>query len=386
MMKVALCHNHYQQAGGEDYVFRAEGALLEQAGHAVARVAVRNAEIDTMSRARVACGTVWNGTSYGMLRSVLQRERPDVVHFHNTFPLLSPAVWYAAAREGVPVVQTLHNFRLLCANSLLFRDGRACEACVGRRVPWRGVRHKCYRDSRAASAAVATMAAVHRAAGSYARRVAVFVALSESSRRIFVEGGLPADRIVVKPNFLMEDPGMGEHAGGFVLFVGRLSAEKGLRTLVEAWKRLGASIPLRIVGTGPLAPMLDEPMPGIEWLGGATPERVRELMRDATLLVLPSECYENCPITILEAFACGLPSVVSGHGALAEMVRQPEMGMHFRPGDAEHLVEVLGRALANPEALVEMGRAVRREFEARYSAEAHLPRLLAVYRRALEAR
>jgi glycosyltransferase involved in cell wall biosynthesis len=384
-MKVALCHNHYQQAGGEDYVFQAEGDLLERAGHSVARLAVRNAEISTMSRARVACATVWNGTTYGMLRSVLQRERPDVVHFHNTFPLLSPAVWYAAAREGVPVVQTLHNFRLLCANSFLFREGRACEVCVGRRVIWPAVRHKCYRESRAASAAVATMVGLHRAAGSYARRVAVFVALSESSRRIFIEGGLPADRIVVKPNFLVEDPGVGDHAGRFVLFVGRLSAEKGLRTLVEAWKRLGAPIPLRIVGTGPLASMLSEPIAGIEWLGEVTPDRVRALMRDATLLVLPSECYENCPITILEAFACALPSVVSGHGALAEMVRQPEMGLHFRPGDAEHLAEVLAQALANPDALFEMGRAVRREFETRYSADAQLPRLLGVYRRALES-
>jgi glycosyltransferase involved in cell wall biosynthesis len=385
-MKVALCHNHYQQAGGEDYVFKAEGELLERAGHDVARVAVRNAEIAGMSRTRLACSTVWNGTSYGMMRSHLQRERPDVVHFHNTFPLLSPATWYAAAREHVPVVQTLHNFRLLCANSLLFREGRSCEVCVGRRVMWPGVRHKCYRESRAASAAVATMVAFHRAVGSYARRVAVFVALSESSRRLFVEGGLPADRIVVKPNFLVEDPGVGEHGGGFVLFVGRLSAEKGLGTLVEAWKRLGASIPLRIVGTGPLAPMVSEPIRGVEWLGEATPARVRGLMRDATLLVLPSECHENCPITILEAFACGLPSVVSGHGALGEMVRDPEMGLHFRPGNAEHLAEVIARALANPSALVEMGRASRREFETRYSAEAHLPRLLAVYRRALAGR
>jgi glycosyltransferase involved in cell wall biosynthesis len=385
-MKVALCHNHYQQAGGEDYVFKAEGELLERAGHDVARVAVRNAEISTMSRARVACNTVWNGTSYGMMRSLLQRERPDVVHFHNTFPLLSPAAWYAAGREGVPVVQTLHNFRLLCVNSLLFREGQSCAVCVGRRVMWPGVRYKCYRDSRAASTAVATMVALHRAVGSYARRVAVFVALSESSRRIFVEGGLPADRIVVKPNFLVEDPGVGDHRGRFVLFVGRLSAENGLGTLINAWKRLGASIPLRIVGTGPLATVVSEPIPGVEWLGEATPERVRALMRDATLLVLPSECHENCPITILEAFACGLPAVVSGHGALGEMVREPEMGLHFRPGDAEHLAEVLAQALANPGALVQMGRASRREFEARYSAEAHLPQLLGVYRRALERR
>ena len=381
-MKVALCHNHYQQAGGEDHCFRAEGDLLEGAGHRVTRVAVQNADLKGKSGARIACSAVWSGTSYGMIRSVLRNERPDVVHFHNTFPQLSPSAWYAAGRERVPVVQTLHNYRLFCTNSLLLRDGKPCEACVGRRVAWPGVRHKCYRDSRAASGAVAAMAAVHRAAGSHARRVAVFVALSEFSRRVFIAGGLPAERIVVKPNFLMHDPGEGRHTGGFALFVGRLSAEKGLTTLLDAWKRLEAPIPLRVVGTGPLEPVFREPTPNVEWLGHAPAERVLELMRDATLLVFPSECYENCPITLLEAFACGLPTVASGHGAMVEMVRTPDMGLHFRPGDAEHLAEVLSKALADEERLATMGRAARREFEARYSPRANLPQILAIYDRA----
>lgn len=385
-MKVALCHAHYQQSGGEDYCFRAEGELLERAGHSVSRVAVRNADLMEMSRARAALTTIWSGIGYETVRTLLRRERPDVVHFHNTFPLLSPSAWYAAGREHVPVVQTLHNFRFFCTNSFLLRDGRPCEACVGRRLSWPGVRHKCYRDSRAASATVAAMSAIHRAAGSYVRRVAIFVALSEFSRRMFIAGGLPADRIVVKPNFLMDDPGIGLHAGRFALFVGRLSAEKGLATLIEAWKRLDAPIPLRIVGTGPLEWMFHEPMPGVEWLGHAPPDHVRALMRDATLLVFPSECYENCPITLLEAFACGLPTVASNHGSIGEMVRAPEMGLHFRPGDAEHLAEVLAEGLADQERLSSMGHAARREFEARYSPEANLPQLMAIYGRAVECR
>jgi glycosyltransferase involved in cell wall biosynthesis len=384
-MKVALCHNHYQQAGGEDYVFQAEGELLETAGHAVARVAVRNDEITSMSRARLACATVWNSSSYQMMRTVLRRERPNVVHFHNTFPLLSPAAWYAAAREGVPVVQTLHNFRLLCANSLLFREGRSCQACVGRSVIWPSVQHGCYRESRSASAVVASMLAAHRAIGTYTHRVAVFVALSEFSRRMFVEGGLPADRIVVKPNFLTTDPGVGRHAGNFVLFVGRVSQEKGLETLIDAWRRLAPAIPLRIAGTGPLdATLRARPIAGVELLGHATPDRIRALMHDATLLVFPSECYENCPMTLLEAFACGLPSVVSGHGSVGEMVRDGELGLHFRPGDADHLAEVLGRALNDADRLAAFGQAARREFEARYSSTTHLPHLLGVYRQAIQ--
>jgi glycosyltransferase involved in cell wall biosynthesis len=214
--------------------------------------------------------------------------------------------------------------------------------------------------------------------------VAVFVALSEFSRRKFIAGGLPADRVLVKPNFLMDDPGVGRHAGSFALFVGRLSAEKGLATLVEAWRRLGAPMPLRIAGAGPLEPMFAEPKPGIEWVGHASPERVRALMRDATLLVFPSECYENCPITLLEAFACGLPTVASGHGSIGEMVRAPELGLLFRPGDPAHLAEILAGALSDAERLTRMGRAARAEFETRYSPQANLPQLMAIYARAIE--
>jgi glycosyltransferase involved in cell wall biosynthesis len=229
------------------------------------------------------------------------------------------------------------------------------------------------------------MLAVHRAAGSYERQVTLYVALSEFSRRILVEGGLPADRIVVKPNFLTVDPGAGkrDRSRPFVLFVGRLSEEKGLRTLLEAWRRLGPSIPLRIAGTGPLAPMLASPPPGVEWLGQVGAERVRELMRDAALLVFPSEWYEHCPMTLIEAFACGLPSVVSGHGSVAEMVRDTELGLHFRPGDADHLAATVTEGLADPNRLDEMGRAARREYESRYSAEANLPQLISIYERAI---
>src|SRR5581483_9761958 len=194
-----------------------------------------------------AARTVWSRPAYRVLRELLRAHRPAVAHFHNTFPLISPAAYYACRAERVPVVQTLHNFRLLCPNALFFRDGRVCEDCLGKAVPWPGVAHKCYRGSRSASAAVCTMLTVHRALGTWHTAVDRFIALTDASRRKFVAGGLPADKIAVKANFVDPDPGPGTGAGGYGVFVGRLSAEKGVGTLLKAWQQLGRDVPLKIV-------------------------------------------------------------------------------------------------------------------------------------------
>ena len=210
------------------------------------------------SRVRLALKTVWSSESYHILRRRL-RERPyDLIHVQNFFPLISPAIYYAAQAEGVRVVQSLRNYRLLCPNAALFRDGRLCEDCVGRSVPWPGVVHKCYRGSRGATASVAAMLAVHRQLRTWQRMVDVYVALTGFARDKLIEGGLPADKIMVKPNFVAGDPAPGDGAGGYALFVGRLSPEKGLGTVLEAWQRLRGALPLKIVGEGPLAASVEE--------------------------------------------------------------------------------------------------------------------------------
>ena len=245
---VIVVHNHYQRPGGEDQVVGAEVALLQSFGHETQLFSLDNSAIAQMGSLRLTRATFWNNDVYDTLRALFRKHAPLVAHFHNTFPLVSPAAYYAARDEGVPVVQTLHNFRLICPNGLLFRDGHACEECVGRSVAWPGVVHGCYRGSRSTTAVTAAMIAWHRARGTWATAVDMYIALSQFSRGRFTEGGLPKDRIAVKPNFLARDPGVGDHAGGYGLFVGRLSPEKGLGVLLDAWSRLATPYPLKVVG------------------------------------------------------------------------------------------------------------------------------------------
>lgn len=374
---VALFHNFYQQPGGEDEVFRAEGLLLERHGHHVVRHAVSNDSVATMGRSALAASTLWNRAAYREIRALLRRERPSVAHFHNTFPLLSPAAYYAARDEGVPVVQTLHNYRLICPNAQLYREGRPCERCVGRAVAWPGVVHACYRGSRAASGVTAGMLALHRSLGTWREAVDTYVALTEFARRKFVEGGLPAERIVVKPNFLLTDPGVGEHGGAFALFVGRLSPEKGLGTLVDAWQRVGRLLPLKVVGGGPLALMADQPVANVEWIGRLPKDGVLALMRDAALLVFPSEWYEGLPVTVIEALATGLPVIASDIGAIGEIVG--DGGRLFRPGDVDDLAATIAWAVQHPGALAAMGRRGRARFGTHFTADRNYDLLMDVY-------
>ena len=381
--RVAVIHNRYQQPGGEDGVFAGETDLLERQGHEVVRYVLDNQAIDGMGRLALARATVWNGDAYAGLRRLFATYRPDVAHFHNTFPLVSPAGYYAARRERVAVVQTLHNFRLACPNALFFRDGHVCEDCSGKAVAWPGVLHACYRGSRVASGMTAVMLAVHRALGTWGEMVDVYVALTEFARDRFVAHGLPADRIVVKPNFVQADSDVGEHGGGFALYVGRLVPEKGVETLLDAWARVPGGFSLKLVGGGPLETLRDTPRPGVEWLGQQPPSRVAALMREASFLVFPSEWYEGFPLTLAEAFAAGLPVIASAIGAGAEIVEHGRTGCLFRAGDAADLADRLVWAVTHKGELAGMGRAARQVFEAKYTADQNHRLLLDTYRTAM---
>ena len=382
-MKLLLVHNSYQQPGGEDQVFASELELLASHGHEVVRYTAHNEAVRQLSKLTLACRTSWSRTTYREMRALLQRERPEIVHVHNTLPLLSPAVYYAAGAARVPVVQTLHNYRLLCPNALLLREQRICEDCLARHVAWPGIMHACYRQSRGATGVVAAMLSMHRLLGTWTKRVSRYIALTDFMRQKFVQGGFRADQIVVKPNFVAPDPGVGDHGGGYALFVGRLSPEKGVQTLLRAWREEGR-MPLKIAGGGPLQNLADGSPPGIEWLGRQPREQVIALMKQASVLVFPSECYEGFPTAIAEAFATGLPVVASHLGAMGEIVQHRQTGLLFTPGEANDLAAKVGWALAHPTEVADMGRRARDEFEAKYTAERNYQLLRDIYNGVLD--
>jgi glycosyltransferase involved in cell wall biosynthesis len=387
-MKILLVHNYYQQAGGEDVVFEAEAGLLEAHGHRVLRYTARNDRVAHLPQLTLGRMAIWNSATYRGVKSLLRQERPDIVHVHNTLPVISPAVYYAARAAGVPVVQTLHNYRLLCPSAILFRAGLVCEACIHRAVPMPGVRYGCYRGSRSASAGVATMLAVHRTVGTWRRGVDRFLALTEFARDKFIEGGIAAERISVKPNFT-PDPGVQARNGDYALFVGRLVPEKGLRTLLQAWPRLGSRIRLRVIGDGPDAHLVKAAVEAglaIEFLGRQRPADVITAMAGARFLVFPSEWYETFGLSIIEAYAVGLPVLASRLGSMSNLVKHGLTGLHFRPGDPDDLAARVDWAVAHPEDVRAMGRNARREYESCYTPERNYRLLLQIYQSVMRPR
>ena len=387
-MKILMLHNRYLVPGGEDQSTAAEVALLRENGCEVELLEEDNRRVEELGKLRTAARTLWSQESFRRVRNRLRQGRHDVVHVQNFFPLWSPSVYYAAADCGVPVVQTLHNYRLTCVNAYLFRDGHVCEDCLGRFMPWMGIRHACYRQSRAASAVLASMIGLHKLLRTWERKVQVYVALTQFARQKYIAGGLPEEKIAVKPNFVYPAPQPGQGGGGYALFVGRLSPEKGIATLLKAWKTAGGCFPLKIVGDGPCAEQVvaaTESTQSIEYLGRRAPDAVLRLMSEADVMVFPSEWYEGMPRTIVEAFAVGTPVVASNLGASGAMVIDRENGFHFKAGDADALSEVVIRCKRNPAKLREMRANARRSFETLYSGPANFEMLLEIYHKAQSA-
>jgi glycosyltransferase involved in cell wall biosynthesis len=379
-LRVLLVHNAYQQRGGEDAVCDAEEALLRELGHPVHCYRRHNDEVADISPLRLARDTVWSPRTTRDVAAAFASFRPDVVHVHNSFPLVSPSIHWAAHRAGVPVVQTLHNFRLICPQALLLRDGRVCEDCVGH-VPWRAVAHRCYRGSAAQSAVVAVMLQTHRALGTWREKVTRYIALNEFCKAKFVQGGLPAERISVKPNFV-DLPAPEPQDRRDFLFVGRLSVEKGIEVLARAEPMLPEALRLLIAGTGPESNLLRN---GTRFclLGALAPKQVYERMAGAAALVLPSICYENFPRTLVEAFANGLPVVASRLGALESLVQDGHTGLLFEPGNAADLAAKLLWATNHPEEMRRMGRAARQHYEQHLTGAANYRQLIAIYDQAM---
>jgi glycosyltransferase involved in cell wall biosynthesis len=377
-LKVLFVHNRYQQRGGEDVVFETDRDLLRAHGHEVVEFVLTNDAIQGAGTAvSAAVSALWNGEVHAEVRRLIRKHRPHVVHCINLFPLASPSVYYAARAEAVPVVQTVQNYRLVCPNAQLLRNGAPCEKCITQIIPWSGVVHRCYRGSFGASAATATMLSVHRALGTWHRMVDMFVVPTRFMADKLRRGGLPGDRIAVRDNCLVSDPGIGDHDGAHALFVGRISPEKGIATLLEAWRHLQEVMPLRIVG-GPV-PTDRSALANVEWRGVQDRQRTLEEMRRARMLVFPSIWYEGQPLVLLEALATGLPVIASDLGAMHEMFSASDAGRLFPPGDGQTLAQLVAQLNAAPETLQAMSHAARATFLDRFSSETGYRSLMDIY-------
>lgn len=374
-------------------VYQAECHLLRARGHEVLTYHVTNQDIgDGLRQALVAPGVVWSWSSKRAILALLKEHKPDVAHFHNTFPLISPAAYWACGEGGVPVVQTLHNYRLVCPNAMLMHRGRVCNGHDGRAGMLKCITRGCYHDSRLQTAVVAAMLGIHRLLRTWKDQVDVYITLTEFARAKVVEMGLPGEKVFVKPNFVHPDPGVRDQdsRGRYALFVGRLSPEKGLETLLKAW-RLLPNVPLKIVGGGPLLERVrrfvnDGPLGNVEVLGHRPREEVWGYVKGASFLVFPSESYEGFPMTIVEAFACGVPVLASQMGSAEEIVADGRTGLHFPPGDPEDLAARVEWAWTHPREMAEMGREARKEYEAKYTAERNYEMLMEIYRLARRRR
>ena len=394
-MKVLLVHNRYGSAApsGENAAFDLERGLLERTGHEV-RAFVRHSD-DLRARGWLgalqgAAATPWNPWSAGAVRRAVADFGPDVVHAHNTFPLISPAVFPAVGRRAARVL-TLHNYRLFCPAALPVRDGLPCTECLDQRSVLPSLRHGCYRGSRAATLPLAAGVALARALGLWRRHVDAFIALTGFQRDLMVAAGLPAERVHVKPNFYPGRPEVTPWAARapVAVFAGRLSEEKGVRHLLAAWAAWGPSAPaLRVVGDGPLRPALEAQaraagLGQVTFLGQRPAAEAEAEIARARLLLVPSTWFEGFPLVLREAFAFGTPAAVSDLGPLPGLVEQGRAGLVFRAGDAASLLEVVRGAWEAPGALESRGAAARRAFEGRYAEPENAAALQAIYRSAI---
>lgn len=392
-MRVMLGHNFYASAtpSGENSVFEAERTLLLEREHEVSVYERRSDDIrgkGALGLLKGALATPWNPWTARDLEKRLREFRPEVVHVHNTFPLISPSIFHAVGKRAARVL-TLHNYRIFCPAAIPMRRGRVCTECLDRRSPLPALRYGCYRNSRLATLPLALGVALHRALGTWADQVDAFIALSEFQRDLLVAAGLPAHKIHLKPNFYpgSPEPLAWSARSPYLVFAGRLSAEKGVRTLLAAWKLWGEHAPeLRIVGDGPLRPELERMAQGlpVSFTGQLAEKDAQAQIAQARLLILPSECFEGFPMVIREAFAFGTPCAVADLGPLPSIVRHGGSGLVFQPGAPEALLQVVRDAWQAPGVLADLGKGARLEYQDKYTEKVNYKALMEIYRQALE--
>jgi glycosyltransferase involved in cell wall biosynthesis len=394
-MKILFVHNFYPVVGGgEDSVVEEEHSMLVQAGHTVVPFYMYTKERGWLDFAFSALCLLWNPTAYRRMRKTLRAEQPDVVHCHNLFPLISPSVYWACSREGVRVVQTLHNYRLVCANGLFLRDGKACEDCSGKAFGWPAIRHRCYRESFIGSVMLVMLQWIHRRIGTWKDKIDRYITLTDFAKSRFVESGvLPAAKVVVKPNFIGDPlvPGERVEKKQQAMFIGRLWPEKGCHVLVEAWVKAVGRMPglsgyeLLVIGDGPERERVESLCSGrpaeysIRFAGAVPRADVLDELKASRFLVLSSICYEGFPMTIVEAFACGTPVISAELGGMLSIIDDGKTGLFFEVSNPDRLADKIIWAVKHEAEMEAMGRNARAEYEAKYTLKKNCDQLLEIY-------
>jgi glycosyltransferase involved in cell wall biosynthesis len=388
-MRILQLHNRYQVTGGEEGVVQAEQQLLRDRGHAVQLLEVSNHDISSpLDKALVAVKAIYSTVAKRQVGEAIEAFQPDVVHVHNFFPLLSPAVYDACHDRQVPVVQTLHNYRLACPKAMFFRDGEICETCLDKGSPWPGVKYGCYRSSPTQTAVIASMLAIHGWRKTWQERVNAFITLTEFQRQKLIQAGLPSDRLHVKPNFLDANPEPRQTPEvPFVLSVGRLSEEKGIDIAIAAYTHNPHLPLLKIVGDGPIRAALEQQVQAanlnhkIIFLGRQDKSQVLALMRQAIALIFPSIWYEGFPLTIVEAFGCGLPVIASHLGSMAEIVEHEVTGLHFPAQKPEKLAAQIDYLTQQPARQTTLSQNAQQVYQARYTPDINYKQLIDIYQK-----
>lgn len=387
-MKILIIHNSYFFRGGEDEVVEAERRMLETCGHTIIMHSRNNQEIKNLSvggRLHFFLKDIfWSKQTYDDIRALIRREKPDIAHIHNALFMISPSAYDACYDEHVPLVQTLHNFRLLCPVGIFFRQGGICEQCLNSGKS-SAVFYKCWRNSYLKSFLLVQVVGMLIQRVILQKKVNAFVCLTQFAKNKFIRWGMPREKIFVKPNFLDKNAGIVIKKHPYVIFVGALRDYKGIRTLIRAWREIKDAPLLKVVGGGPLEAELRSLSDGlnVEFAGQKSFEETLGLINNASFLILPSECYETFPRVVIEAYACGIPVIASRLGALKEIVEEGKTGVFFNAGDISDLARKIDELIRSPQDVKEMGLHARRNFEEQYTPDKNVAFLEEIYQNIL---
>lgn len=384
-MKILQIHNYYQYSGGEDVVLKNEFDLLTAHGHEVIQFTKSNTELENYSfveKSKLFFEAAYSNISYNKISELIKRSKPDVCHVHNTMPLISPSVYYACKENNIPVVQTLHNYRLICTNAYLFRDGKVCEECIGKSL-YNSVKYGCYRDSKLQTLSLARTLEKNKKWDTWLTKIDSYIALTEFAKNKFIEGGLPVHKLKLKPNFLSEDPGINYDTQNHFLFAGRLDVTKGINILLDTRNYIEKEIRILIAGDGPLKEEAKRNS-NKDYLGQVDQATLKKRIKESIAVIFPSIWYEGMPMLIVEAFACGKPVISSNLGAMAEIIEDGKTGLLFEPGNAADFAEKVNWAYLHKDEMKQMGINARKEYEQKYTANINYKILMEIYIQAIQ--